>query len=150
MTGYGPLLRNHVPLLCRSINRILLQAYVPRLQTVRLYALSTVGNGSSGFLFGGLRQDRRGACQRRAFPPLSVDGLGPSRLSGVGTAWRCFERALRALKLRANLAALLQVTRRLAKAELGAEPAPLPTPQTNAVPARQCLVCGRTIEAIEI
>ena len=34
MTDYGTLLRDHVALRCRSIDRILLQAYVPRLQAV--------------------------------------------------------------------------------------------------------------------
>jgi hypothetical protein len=34
MTNYGSLLRDHVTLRCRSIYRIFLQAYVPRLQTV--------------------------------------------------------------------------------------------------------------------
>ena len=34
MTDYGTLLRDHVTLRCRSIDRIFLQAYVPRLQTV--------------------------------------------------------------------------------------------------------------------
>jgi hypothetical protein len=33
-TDYGALLRDHVTLRCRSIDRIFLQAYVPRLQTV--------------------------------------------------------------------------------------------------------------------
>src|SRR5438552_918393 len=34
MTDYGTLLRDHVTLRCRSIDRIFLQAYVPKLQTV--------------------------------------------------------------------------------------------------------------------
>ena len=34
MINYGTLLRDHVTLRCRSIDRIFLQAYVPRLQTV--------------------------------------------------------------------------------------------------------------------
>jgi hypothetical protein len=34
MTDYGSLLRDHVTLRCRSIDRIFLQAYVPKLQTV--------------------------------------------------------------------------------------------------------------------
>jgi hypothetical protein len=34
MISYGTLLRDHVTLRCRSIDRIFLQAYVPRLQTV--------------------------------------------------------------------------------------------------------------------
>ena len=34
MTDYGALLRDHVTLRCRSIDRIFLQAYVPRLQAV--------------------------------------------------------------------------------------------------------------------
>jgi len=34
MTDYGTLLRDHVALRCRSIDRIFLQAYVPRLQAV--------------------------------------------------------------------------------------------------------------------
>ena len=34
MIDYGTLLRDHVTLRCRSINRIFLQAYVPRLQAV--------------------------------------------------------------------------------------------------------------------
>jgi len=36
MTDYGSLLRDHVTLRCRSIDRIFLQAYVPKLQTVGL------------------------------------------------------------------------------------------------------------------
>jgi hypothetical protein len=36
MTDYGALLRDHVSLRCRSIDRIFLQAYVPKLQTVGL------------------------------------------------------------------------------------------------------------------
>jgi hypothetical protein len=34
MTDYGTLLRDHVTLRCRSIDRIFLQAYVPKLQAV--------------------------------------------------------------------------------------------------------------------
>ena len=34
MTDYGSLLRDHVTLRCRSLDRIFLQAYVPKLQTV--------------------------------------------------------------------------------------------------------------------
>jgi hypothetical protein len=34
MTEYGTLLRDHVTLRCRSIDRSFLQAYVPRLQAV--------------------------------------------------------------------------------------------------------------------
>src|SRR5215472_4814768 len=34
MTDYGTLLRDHVTLRCRSIDRIFLQAYVPKMQTV--------------------------------------------------------------------------------------------------------------------
>ena len=34
MADYGSLLRDHVTLRCRSIDRIFLQAYVPKLQTV--------------------------------------------------------------------------------------------------------------------
>ena len=34
MTDYSTLLRDHVTLTCRSIDRIFLQAYVPKLQTV--------------------------------------------------------------------------------------------------------------------
>src|SRR5205823_7148303 len=34
MTDYGALLRDHVTLRCRSIDRIFLQAYVPKLQSV--------------------------------------------------------------------------------------------------------------------
>ena len=34
MIDYGTLLRDHVTLRCRSIDRIFLQAYVPRLQAV--------------------------------------------------------------------------------------------------------------------
>ena len=34
MTDYGSLLRDHVTLRCRSIDRIFLQAYVPMLQSV--------------------------------------------------------------------------------------------------------------------
>ena len=34
MTDYATLLRDHVTLTCRSIDRIFLQAYVPKLQTV--------------------------------------------------------------------------------------------------------------------
>src|SRR3954452_1362136 len=34
MTDYATLLRDHVTLACRSVDRILLQAYVPKLQSV--------------------------------------------------------------------------------------------------------------------
>ncbi len=34
MAGYATLLRDHVTLTCRSVDRIFLQAYVPRLQSV--------------------------------------------------------------------------------------------------------------------
>jgi hypothetical protein len=34
MADYSTLLRDHVKLTCRSIDRIFLQAYVPKLQTV--------------------------------------------------------------------------------------------------------------------
>jgi hypothetical protein len=36
MADYATLLRDHVTLTCRSIDRIFLQAYVPKLQTVGL------------------------------------------------------------------------------------------------------------------
>jgi hypothetical protein len=34
MTDYAPLLHDHITLSCRSIDRLFLQAYVPKLQTV--------------------------------------------------------------------------------------------------------------------
>lgn len=34
MADYAALLRNHVTLTCRSVDRIFLQAYVPKLQSV--------------------------------------------------------------------------------------------------------------------
>jgi hypothetical protein len=34
MVDYATLLRDHVTLICRSIDRVFLQAYVPKLQTV--------------------------------------------------------------------------------------------------------------------
>ena len=34
MADYATLLRDHVTLTCRSVDRIFLQAYVPKLQTV--------------------------------------------------------------------------------------------------------------------
>ena len=34
MADYSTLLRDHVTLTCRSVDRIFLQAYVPKLQTV--------------------------------------------------------------------------------------------------------------------
>ena len=34
MADYATLLRDHLTLTCRSIDRIVLQAYVPKLQTV--------------------------------------------------------------------------------------------------------------------
>ena len=34
MADYATLLREHVTLTCRSVDRIFLQAYVPKLQTV--------------------------------------------------------------------------------------------------------------------
>ena len=39
MADYATLLRNHVTLTVRSIDRILLQAYVPKLQSVGLVCL---------------------------------------------------------------------------------------------------------------
>jgi hypothetical protein len=50
MTNYGTLLRDHVTLQCRSIDRIFLQVYVPRLQTVGEGARSCASSGSSRFL----------------------------------------------------------------------------------------------------
>jgi hypothetical protein len=34
MTDYATLLRDHVTLKCRSLDRVFLQAYIPKLQTV--------------------------------------------------------------------------------------------------------------------
>jgi len=34
MTDYATLLRDHITLTCRSIDRLFLQAYVPKLQSV--------------------------------------------------------------------------------------------------------------------
>jgi hypothetical protein len=39
MADYATLLRDHVTLSCRSIDRIFLQAYVPKLQSVGLVCL---------------------------------------------------------------------------------------------------------------
>ena len=49
MTDYATLLRDHVTLKVRSIDRIFLQAYVPNLQTVGWCAASSVGSETSGF-----------------------------------------------------------------------------------------------------
>lgn len=46
MTDYSTLLRDHVTLTCRSINRIFLQAYVPKLQTVGGCVSSCAGSGA--------------------------------------------------------------------------------------------------------
>src|SRR5215468_7153068 len=50
MTDYGALLRDHVTLRCRSIDRIFLQAYVPRLQAGGTYARFFAGSGDIRFL----------------------------------------------------------------------------------------------------
>jgi hypothetical protein len=46
MTDYATLLRDHVTLTCRSIDRIFLQAYVPKLQTVAGCASSCAGSAA--------------------------------------------------------------------------------------------------------
>jgi hypothetical protein len=67
-TDYGTLLWDHVTLWCRSLNRIFLQAYVPRLQAV----------GSARFFAGS-------GSPRLPLPPRSAkSALGMSRPS---TAW---------------------------------------------------------------
>src|SRR5688572_27632463 len=49
MADYATLLRDHVTLKCRSLDRIFLQAYVPKLQPVVLCASSCAGNGRLRF-----------------------------------------------------------------------------------------------------
>src|SRR5215831_10014590 len=49
MTDSATLLRDHVTLQCRSLDRIFLQAYVPKLQSVGQGCTSCAGNGSSRF-----------------------------------------------------------------------------------------------------
>ena len=49
MADYATLLRDHVTLKCRSIDRIFLQAYVPKLQSVGQVCIFYVGSGNSRF-----------------------------------------------------------------------------------------------------
>ena len=60
MADYSTLLRDHVTLTCRSIDRIFLQAYVPKLQTRRLgVSVPALAAGVHDPVVGGVRQDRR-------------------------------------------------------------------------------------------
>ncbi len=68
MADYATLLRDHVTLTCRSVDRIFLQAYVPKLQCVGgvcqfLYWQKAVRDP----VLGGVRQDRR-RLRRRGAP----------------------------------------------------------------------------------
>jgi hypothetical protein len=50
MIDYGSLLRDHVTLRCRRIDRIFLQAYAPKLQTVGEVCTFYAGKGIIRFL----------------------------------------------------------------------------------------------------
>jgi hypothetical protein len=58
MADYATLLRDHVTLTCRSVDRIFLQAYVPKLQSVGGVSVSVLAEGVRDSLVGGVRQDR--------------------------------------------------------------------------------------------
>jgi hypothetical protein len=49
MADYATLLRDHVTLTCRSVGRIFLQAYVPKLQSVGGVCEFCTGTRGSGF-----------------------------------------------------------------------------------------------------
>ena len=60
MADYATLLRDHVTLTCRSVDRIFLQAYVPKLQSVGgVCQFLILAEGVRDSLVGGVRQDRR-------------------------------------------------------------------------------------------
>jgi len=58
MTDYSTLLRDHVTLTCRSIDRIFLQAYVPKLQTVGWVSVPALATGVCYPVLCGVREDR--------------------------------------------------------------------------------------------
>ena len=69
MADYATLLRDHITLTCRSIDRIFLQAYVPKLQSVGQVCLFL--NRQRGFPIpssAAFWPDRRSL--RRRYPPL--------------------------------------------------------------------------------
>ena len=78
MADYSTLLRDHVRLTCRSIDRIFLQAYVPKLQTVgwvcqylRWQRGFTIPSSAA------FREDRR--CLRRSGAPVGQAEWGTGR-----------------------------------------------------------------------
>ena len=68
MADYATLLRDHVTLTCRSIDRIFLQAYVPKLQSVGwVCQFLRWQRGYRDPFVGGVREDRR-RLRRRGAP----------------------------------------------------------------------------------
>ena len=59
MADYATLLRDHVTLKCRSLDRIFLQAYVPKLQSVGQVPLLVSAAKVQNSLLRRLWQDRR-------------------------------------------------------------------------------------------
>jgi hypothetical protein len=59
MAEYATLLRDHVMLTCRSVDRIFLQAYVPQLQSVwQGVSVSALAARVCDPVLGGVREDR--------------------------------------------------------------------------------------------
>jgi hypothetical protein len=64
MADYATLLRDHVILTCRSVDRIFLQAYAPKLQSVGGdVSVSALAEGIRDSVVGGVRQNRRRRCR---------------------------------------------------------------------------------------
>ena len=75
MADYATLLRDHVTLTCRSVDRIFLQAYVPKLQCVGGVCQFLYWQRVRHPVLGGVRQDRR--------RPTSPRYTGGPRRNGI-------------------------------------------------------------------
>src|SRR5438477_2253162 len=87
MTDYATLLRDHITLTCRSIDRIFLQAYAPKLQSVGQVCLFL--NRQRGFRIPSSALASRAvrpsySGQRRASPPV----LEPTTVDRMPRCWR--------------------------------------------------------------
>ena len=85
MADYATLLRDHVTLTCRSVDRFFLQGMYRSCRRWERYAVLALAEADPDSFLGGVRQDRRGL--RKGYPPL--------RPKEGGFRW-CISRMVRA------------------------------------------------------
>jgi hypothetical protein len=83
MADYATLLRDHVTLSCRSVDRIFLQAYVPKLQSVGGVPVPVLAEGVRDPVVGGVRQDRRRLRRRGTAQRIPHRQVRSDRATGV-------------------------------------------------------------------